>query len=449
MCMDATQDARHRERLLAVNLRSFICAPIKFRGRVQGALSLAMSDSGRRFTELDVRLAEDLAARAGTALENVHLYGASRAADQRKDEFLAVLSHELRNPLAPMTVGLQVLRGPKDPNDPGAHARVLAAMDRQLQHLNRLVDDLLDVARIAQDKIEMLREPCDLGEIVNHAVEIAEPLIVARRHALQIEPAAAPVIVNVDAVRMSQVVANLLNNAAKYSDPGKTIRVRMTVEDREAVIRVSDAGVGISKARLSELFSLFGQVAPADARLGGLGIGLHLVRMLVVAHGGTVEAASDGPGTGSTFTVRLPLHRPPAAMSAGGPLPGGAAAPHALKVLVVDDNRDALDTSAMLLRMNGHDVRTASDGASALTTLNGFAPDVALLDIGLPDVDGYEVARRIRAEAGGRPLLLIAVTGWGGRSDRKRSRDAGFDEHLVKPVEWDELQRLLARAAWT
>ncbi|MGE0041914.1 MAG: ATP-binding protein [Vicinamibacterales bacterium] len=440
------KDARHLELLRTLDLRSFICAPLRFRGRVLGTISMAMSDSGRRYSELDVRLAEDLASRAAAGLENVRLYAALRDADRRKDEFLAVLAHELRNPLAPMTVGLQVLRRPADPADPDGHARVIAAMDRQLLHLTRLVDDLLDVARIARGKIEMVRETCDLGEVLERAVEMAEPIVSARQHDLVVDVPAEPLSVHVDGVRIAQVVSNLLNNAAKYSEPGKAIHLTATAEGGDAVIRVRDQGVGIPRERLADLFTLFGQGEPGDARLGGLGIGLYLVRMLVLAHGGTVDASSGGHGQGSEFVVRLPL----AAREAPRAVHAAEAAPvdgRPQRILVVDDNRDSLETLAMLLSLHGHEVRTAADGRSAFEALHAFTPDVALLDIGLPDTDGYEVARRMRAAAGDRPLLLVAVTGWGGRADRIRSREAGFDEHLVKPIDWEQLQRILARSA--
>ncbi|MGE3275745.1 MAG: ATP-binding protein [Vicinamibacterales bacterium] len=435
----AARDDRHRSLLGAIGLRSIISAPLKYRGGVLGIIQLGMAHSGRRYSEIDVRQVEDLATRAAGALENVRLYAALREADRRKDEFLAVLAHELRNPLAPLTVGLQVLRGPADPADPGGRGRILTAMERQLQHLNRLVDDLLDVARIARGKIELVQEPCSLAEVLDRAVEMAEPIVASRRHELIVDVPARPIPVRVDAVRIAQVVSNLLNNAAKYSEPGREIRLSAATEEGQAVVRVRDQGVGIQRERLGELFTLFGQAAPEDARLGGLGIGLYLVRMLVMAHGGTVEATSEGPGLGSEFVVRLPLQA--VTDGAGPPAEPEAAAPR--RILVVDDNRDSLDTLAMLLRMHGHDVQTAVDGQSTFELLERFTPDVALLDIGLPDTDGYQIARAMRAAAGTRPLLLIAVTGWGGRADRLRSREAGFDEHLVKPVDWEELQRIL------
>jgi CheY-like chemotaxis protein len=347
-----------------------------------------------------------------------------------------------------MTVGLQVLRRPVNPADPDGHVRVIAAMDRQLQHLTRLVDDLLDVARIARGKIEMVRETCDLGELLERGIEMAEPIVNARQHDLVVSVPDEPLSVHVDGVRIAQVISNLVNNAAKYSEPGRTIRLTLSSEGGQAVIRVADDGIGIPGERLAALFTLFGQGATGDARLGGLGIGLYLVRMLVLAHGGTVDASSAGSGAGSEFVVRLPLAGSARTHVEAPAVPVvtlGAGEPR--RILVVDDNRDSLETLAILLRLHGHEVVTADDGRSAFEALEAFTPDVALLDIGLPDTDGYEVARRMRAAAGGRPLLLVAVTGWGGRADRMRSREAGFDEHLVKPIDWEELQRVLARSA--
>jgi PAS domain S-box-containing protein len=363
-----------------------------------------------------------------------------REGDRRKDEFLATLAHELRNPLAPIRNALQVLRMT------GVGERVREMMERQVDHLVRLVDDLLEVSRITRGCIELRTERVDLARVVQTAVETSRPLIEAAGHRITVALPDGPLVLVADPVRLAQVVANLLNNAARYTEPGGRIDLSVEARAGEAVVRVRDSGIGIPPEMIPRIFEMFTQVSRSDRRSqGGLGIGLALVQTMVRMHGGTVEADSPGPGRGSVFTVRLPL--------AEGPAPGGAAAPpdgdrqwaaHPLRLLVVDDNRDAADSLAMLLKIAGSEVEVARDGPAALEAARRWRPDVAFLDLGMPGMDGYEVARRLRADPSLAGTVLIAVSGWGQEGDRRRSREAGIDHHLIKPVEFKAIQALLA-----
>jgi PAS domain S-box-containing protein len=367
-------------------------------------------------------------------------------ADRRKDEFLAMLAHELRNPLAPLhnTLELLALQG----DDPAAVAVAREVMERQVRQMVRLVDDLLDVSRITRGKIALRKAPVDLAAVVATAVDTSRPLIEARRHTLTISLPERPVRIEADAARLAQVLANLLNNAAKYTEVGGRIDLTAERADGEIVLRVGDNGTGISPEMLPRIFDLFTQAESGlDRAQGGLGIGLTLARRLVEMHGGTVEAASDGPGRGSDFVVRLPVLTEPAAEAAAGPaksFTGRPAADGSRRVLVVDDNVDSAESLALLLELYGHDVRLAHDGLTALEEVWASAPDVVLLDIGLPKMDGYAVARRLREEPSLAHVRLIAMTGYGQEEDRLRAREAGFDHHLVKPVDLDSLRELLA-----
>ncbi len=369
---------------------------------------------------------------------------ALREADRKKDEFLAMLAHELRNPLAPIQNAVQLmdLSGLDDPQLVWCRE----VIERQLRHLTRLVEDLLDVSRITEGKINVEREPVGLPAVVSRAIETCRPLIDARRHELIVEMPGEPVRVMGDLTRLSQVVGNLLNNAAKYTENGGRIRVTVASEGDEAVIRVLDTGVGIPADMLPKVFELFTQVERTlDRAQGGLGIGLALVRRLVDIHGGTVVAHSDGRGKGSEFVVRLPLLQ--AANSPPEPAghhasPAGDATPH--RIVVADDNEDAAASLAMLLRRSGSYVETAADGAEAVETAERVRPDIVFLDVGMPRLDGYEAARRIRAEPWGRDVALIALTGWGQEGVRSRTRAAGFDAHLVKPVDFARVTEVLA-----
>jgi two-component system CheB/CheR fusion protein len=358
-------------------------------------------------------------------------------ADRRKDEFLAMLGHELRNPLAPLKNATVLLRLKGTPD---AEVQVI---DRQVGQLARLVDDLLDVARINRGKIKLQKETIELAAVVERAIEISRPLIAARRHELIEALPREPIYLEADPVRLAQVLANLLNNAAKYTEPGGRIRLRAERQGQQVVLRVRDNGVGIAPKMLPRVFDLFAQAdRTLDRSQGGLGIGLTLVKRLVELHGGRVRAVSRGLGKGSEFVVRLPVLGTP-------PPPGPAASVKPVRagsrILVVDDNADAAGTLALLLQVKGHEVSTAHDGPTALELARAYHPGVVFLDIGLPGMDGYEVARRLRGQPDCPPCLLIALTGYGRDEDRRRGAEAGFDHYLVKPVDPEELQMLLAR----
>jgi len=363
-----------------------------------------------------------------------------RLADQRKDEFLATLGHELRNPLAPLVTGLQLLKT-TGRHDPIAN-EVSAIMERQVSHLTRLVDDLLELSRITRGIIDVQRVPLDLRTVVRTAIDATRPLLEAARHQLTLELPDDEITVSGDAVRLTQVFANLLTNAAKYTDDGGRIRLAVSTEGDRVVVSARDNGIGIAPAQLQSVFDMFTQVDRSNRRTqGGLGIGLTLVRSIVAMHGGRVEARSAGAGTGSEFIVSLPMlatRRVETENTAAlGPLPPR-------RILVVDDNRDAAETLGALLGALGATVSVVHSGAAALAALDEFAPDAVILDIGMPEIDGYEVSRRIRARTERGAVLLIALTGWGQEQDQERSRAAGFDHHLVKPVDIGKLHELLA-----
>jgi PAS domain S-box-containing protein len=371
---------------------------------------------------------------------------ALREADRRKDEFLAILAHELRNPLAPIRNALQILRLAK-PGDPGGR-RVAEMMERQVDHLVRLVDDLMEVSRITRGKIDLRKERIEVAALLRSALETSRPLMEAAGHQLSVSMPAESLEVEGDPVRLTQVVANLLNNAAKYTDPGGRIWLSARRDGDAASISVRDNGAGIPPENLPRIFELFMQVARSSERAqGGLGIGLTLVKNLVELHGGSVEARSEGPGKGSEFVVRLPAVAEtrrrdvaPAELQ-----PAAALAPD--RILVVDDNRDAAESLGMLLELLGAEVQVAHSGPEALRLLNTYQPAVVLMDIGMPGMDGYEVARRIRQRDDLGQVALVALSGWGQEEDRRRSRRAGFDHHLVKPVDPRALEALLTSLA--
>jgi PAS domain S-box-containing protein len=370
---------------------------------------------------------------------------ALNAMDRRKDEFLATLAHELRNPLAPLRNGLQLLKLAKD--DSALVERTRQMMDGQLEQMVRLIDDLLDVSRINNDMIELNKELTSLDRVVRQAVETSAPLIDAQQHKLSIDIPAEEVLLDADVTRLTQVFANLLNNAAKYTPKSGHIAIKAAHTADSVTIRVTDDGIGIPKEMLSKIFDMFMQVDhSSDRSAGGLGIGLSLVKRLVAMHDGTVEAHSNGPRAGSEFVVRLPLaNRPPASEPMAAKEDDVQAQPAPRRILVADDNEDSASSLALILRMLGHETKTANDGVQALEVAETFLPDVALLDIGMPKLDGYETARRMRQMPHGGKMLLIALTGWGQDEDRRRSVDAGFDAHIVKPVNVAEVQGLLAR----
>jgi PAS domain S-box-containing protein len=384
-----------------------------------------------------------LEARLGAEAQLQALNAQLSAADRRKDEFLATLSHELRNPLAPMRSALDVL---KMKFREVADERLLSAFDRQLRHLTRLVDDLMEVSRITQGRMQLRNEPVELSALVQSAAHDVASVMGAAGHTLEVSIAPPPVVVDGDATRLLQVVLNLLTNAAKYTPDGGQIYLELLRDGSHAEIRVRDDGIGIPADALASVFDMFSQLEPAlDRAKGGLGIGLALVRGIVELHGGTVCAHSAGAGEGSEFVVRLPL-----AAAVLQPQAGQSADALAtdLRVMVVDDNEDAAQTLAMVLELFGCKVRVAHTAAEALEVAAGFAPQVALLDIGLPDMNGYELARRLRLTAAGADMTLIATTGWGQEKDRELAFAAGFDHHLTKPVDFEHLRSLLVAAGF-
>jgi signal transduction histidine kinase/ActR/RegA family two-component response regulator len=427
-------------------------------GRAVASVMLCL-DEVRRISDWERRIAEFAAHMAGIAIERdravsalasterqLRLVAEERAREEsrRKDEFLATLAHELRNPLAPVRHGLDVLRMPLA--DPEMRVRVVDMMERQIAHMVRLVDDLLEVSRITRGKIELRRETVDLASVVRSAVEAAAPAVEAGHHRLSVNLLAEPVLVDGDPVRLAQVVGNLLNNAAKYTEDGGHIRVKVARRDGHAEITVRDTGIGPD--RLPHVFELFTQIDRTSGRAqGGLGIGLALVANLVRMHGGTVEAHSDGPGCGSDFVVMLPLAPADARRVVGSG--GGDLVPSASRrpILVVDDNRDAADSLSMLLELAGRDVSTAYDGAAGLEAIREQHPEVVFLDLGMPGMDGYAVASAVRRDPNLHDVKLVALTGWGSEEDRRRSQDAGFDHHLVKPVDASTVETILSKFA--
>ena len=365
-------------------------------------------------------------------------------ANRRKTEFLATLAHELRNPLAPLSNGLHLMR--MAATKPELLEKTRQMMERQIQHMVHLVDDLLDVARISTGKVELRRQRMDLRDVVATAVETSTSLIEGGGHKLTVEVPSQPMPMDADPTRIAQVISNLLNNAAKYTPEGGRIALKVWTEDMQAVLSVADTGIGIGPEAIDKVFEMFAQVPGAGKPQGGLGIGLSLVQSLVALHGGSVSAASGGVGRGSTFTVRLPLAAPQAA---GTSQQAEAVARQLgqLQVLVVDDNTDAAESLGVLLDIEGHAAHIAHSGAEALQLAQSQPLDVVFLDIGLPDMTGYDVAKRMRMFPSMQKTLLVALTGWGTQDDRQRTRDAGFDRHLTKPAELAAVEELLRAAA--
>jgi len=366
-----------------------------------------------------------------------------READQRKDEFLATLAHELRNPLAPLRYSLEILR--MEGGNP-AVSRVHEMMERQINHMDRLVDDLLDVSRITRGKIELRRSRVDLATVVRTALETSKPLIELADHQLTLSLPSEPLVLDADPIRLAQVLANLLNNAAKYTDDGGKIWLTARREGHEVVISIRDSGIGIPDPLLHKVFGLFSQADQSVSRTrGGLGIGLTLAKRLTEMHGGRIEARSAGEGKGSEFLVTLPLAAdvPPSLTGAGADADQNTRPPRC-RILVVDDNRDSADALGLLLEASGAEVRVVYDGPSAIEAFDACHPSIVLLDLGLPGMDGYEVAARLRERPESRDARLIALTGWGHPEARRRSREVGFDRHLVKPVKLETLRALLA-----
>jgi PAS domain S-box-containing protein len=439
----AVHDADHLAALRDLGLHSYIGVPLAVRGRTLGAIAFVTAESGRRYTADDLALAQDLAGRAAVAIENATLLQTLRESDRAKDVFLATLAHELRNPLAPVWNGLTIIK--RVPGDVRRVEQMADMIERQVGQLTRLVDDLLDVSRINTGKIELKKQHTNLVSILGSALETSRPHIEAAQHKLSVRFPDDATDLDADPVRLAQVFSNLLNNAAKYTRQGGSIEVVVDAEPQRFVVRIRDNGAGIPPEMLGKVFSLFTQVThPAERSQGGLGIGLSLVEGLVRLHGGWVEARSEGLGKGSEFIVYLPRNQQGAFLPAQ---PAASAAARSAtqtprRVLVVDDNRDSADTLAELLRMMGNEVLVAHDGTGALACAPQFKPDVVLLDIGLPDVNGYDVARQLRSVPGMRQPRLIALTGWGQHEDKRRAAEAGFDDHWTKPVDPSRLQEL-------
>jgi signal transduction histidine kinase/DNA-binding response OmpR family regulator len=430
-----------------LGLAALACYPLLSHERVLGTLAFG-TRTPRVFTEDELSLIQGVCDQVAVALERERLIGALRDADRRKDEFLAMLAHELRNPLAPVRHSLEVFRMRMWQDD--VIQRAIASADRQVAHMTRLVDDLLDVSRITRGKVEIKPVPLTLTELVEGAVQACEPIIAQRHHQLSISLPAEPVMLNVDPTRMTQVVANLLHNAAKYTPPGGRIQLNAERQGDELLLGVRDNGIGLRPDMLHRVFDLFVQVDPGNDRAqGGLGLGLTLVRSLVEMHGGTVSARSEGLSKGSEFTVRLPVPpEVPAALALPAMVKAAAATSARLQplhILLVEDNPDIRETLRDLLELHGHRVEEAGDGRSAVNMVLSQRPQVALVDIGLPELDGYKVAELVRASAGGADTRLVALTGYGHPDDRKRALEAGFDAHLVKPVSSDELSQVLKK----
>jgi signal transduction histidine kinase/DNA-binding response OmpR family regulator len=423
---------------------SVLAIPLEARGRVFAVLTLARNPGRPPFHGQDVALATALVSRAAPALDNALLHEELIKADRQKIDFLSMLAHELRNPLAPICNAVHLLRlNAADDPDVQWSSDVI---DRQVSQLVRLVDDLLDVSRITSGKIRLKVELMDLTEAVQIAVEASQPLIDDHNHELSVTMPARPIWIEGDQTRITQVVTNLLNNAAKYTEDGGQIQLSLRADDAQAVLCVRDTGIGIPANMLHSVFEPFTQVERTlDRSSGGLGIGLTLVQRLIEKHGGSVAAESDGLGLGSTFTVTLPVCPHEAAPASRQPRGRMAEVepPLSEKVLIVDDNADAADSLATLFRLAGYQVQVAYDGLSGVTAANAFEPGVVLLDIGLPGLDGYAVARRLRDQDATRNALLIAISGYGQPRDEARSAEAGFDRHLVKPVEFTRLQAAL------
>ena len=367
---------------------------------------------------------------------------ALQEADRRKDTFLAILSHELRNPLAPIRNAAELLSSAR--LTPMQLRWAQSVIRRQTGHMAALLDDLLDLARITQGKLRLRKQSCSLRSVIEAAVETARPILEKKGHQLSVRLQDEVPTLAVDSVRLAQAIANLLTNAAKYTDAGGSIELGARLED-QLVITVADNGIGIPAEQLGRLFTMFSQVSSGNRSEGGLGIGLALVKGVVELHGGTVDAQSGGLGKGSEFIIRLPVTPAPTIDLESR---GGESAPAQvgkLRVLIADDNKDAADSLAMLLSADGHEVRTAYSGRAAVSVVETFRPDVAFLDIGMPELDGFAAAKAISQQRGGMDLCLIAVTGWGQEDDKRRAREAGFAMHLTKPVDPDQVRTVLAR----
>jgi len=449
---DAELDGPHetlRRWACAAGYRALVSVPmIEADGTILGAISTLSrsphppADQQLRRLTLYLRQATDFVRREQLEQGLRHSEEALREADQRKDEFLALLAHELRNPLAPIRYALAA--GKKPGRSPDQRQRTEEIIERQVEHMSRLLDDLLDISRITHGSLALKKTHTELTSMIGAAIETARPTLDAKKHVLSLDLPKEPVRLDADAVRLAQAFSNLLINAAKYTDAGGRIELQAVREGDEAVISIRDNGIGIAADMMPRLFKLFSQAHAPHARAeGGLGVGLALVRGLVTLHGGTVAAKSEGPGRGTEFVVRLPIGIPIEEPAGAESAAGAASVGSGMRILVVDDNRDAADTCAMVLELSGHRVQTAYTAGAALARGATFSPDALVLDIGLPDLDGYQLAQQVRASAWGRNAILIAVTGWGQEEDRLRALTSGFDHHLTKPIAAEELEALL------
>jgi signal transduction histidine kinase/ActR/RegA family two-component response regulator len=442
--------------------RSAIMVPLRLDGEVVGVVQV-MADAESVYSAGDLELLEGISLLLAVALENARLFALAqeeieerrrteealrtieehlREANVRKDEFLATLGHELRNPLNPIKSAIELLRrkGTNDPDQEWGHDLI----DRQVSHLAHLIDDLLDVSRISQGKLELRLRPIDVNEVVARAIESMRPAVETTAPKITLKHSDRTLYLNADPVRLAQIFSNLLDNAAKYSGTGGRIEVEVMRQNDEALIAVTDNGAGIAAEHLPRLFDLFYQADRSMGRAqGGLGIGLTLVKRLVEMHGGSIEAKSEGLGSGSRFEVRMPLLTSDPHRERSGSEERRLTRP--VRILIADDNRDSANSMARLLRWSGNDVEIAYDGEDAFHLAEANRPEVLLLDIGMPRLDGYQLAERIRGQAWGRRMILIAATGWGQDEDRRRSLTSGFDAHLVKPVDSEALFDLIAR----
>jgi signal transduction histidine kinase/ActR/RegA family two-component response regulator len=442
-----TQSDEHREMVAKLGPHAVISVPLKIRDRTIGVIGLVACDPNRQYSQREVAIAESLAQRVVVAIDNARLFHAVKEASRQKDEFLAMLAHELRNPLA--AIRYAVVMGQMSPEDD--RAEMLDIIDRQTGNLAHLIDDLLDVSRISRDKVTLRREPVDVATLIEGAATTSRPLIQEKNHELSLDFPADSIPLYVDPTRAEQIIANLITNAAKYTNKGGRITVRAYAVDEhnEAIIEVKDTGIGLRPEMLHRVFDLFAQAdRTLDRSEGGLGIGLTVARKLAEMHGGTIDADSEGLGKGSTFTVRLPLaERAPEIVMSTQHTPAESLQTRR-KILVVDDNRDTATTCAKIFRALGHDVQTAYDGLAALELAHTFEPEAIFLDIGLPGMNGYDVVKTLRGE-GFADRLIVAVSGYGQPEDRQRSREAGFDDHLVKPVKQELLISALHRIGTT
>jgi len=366
-----------------------------------------------------------------------------RDSDRRKDEFLATLAHELRNPLAPIRNALQIIH--LSGNNGPAVDQARRMMERQLSQMVRLIDDLLDVSRISRGKLDLRKERIELSAVIKSAVDTAQPLIDAAGHELTLSLLPEPIYLDADPVRLAQIFSNLLNNAAKYMDRGGRIWLTTAREGKEVVVSVRDAGIGIPEDAMPAIFDMFAQVDRSlEKSQGGLGIGLTLVKQLLEMHGGRIEARSEGQGKGAEFIARLPIATVEPLRQAVNDAGERGVTAGTCRILVADDNRDAAESMSMVLRLMGNEVRTVNDGIKAVEEAEAFRPDMVLLDIGMPRLNGYDAARRIRAERWGKAILVVAMTGWGQDEDKRRASEAGFDQHFTKPVNPADLEQLIA-----